>query len=183
MKGLILLANGFEEAEAIITIDILRRAKLDVTLASVGLDLTVTSSHNIQVLADTRLSDVISEEYGFLIIPGGLKSVLTFHSSSLVSEIVEEFVLNQKIIGAICAGPTVLSRLGLLKGKKFTCFPGLDEYLKSGAYHPEKEVIVANNIITARAMAHTIEFALEIVKKILGKEEAKRIEKAITGIR
>lgn len=181
MRGLILLANGFEESEVIVTVDILRRAKITIDMVSVTNELQLISTHEVKIIADKRLIDVKATDYDFLIIPGGLKSVLTLLNRSDISEIIVDFNDNNKLIASICAGPSLVSNLGLFSNRKFTCFPGFEKYHKGGTYVPSEDLIIDGNFITARSMANVYSFGLAIVGKILGKEEEQKIRKSIAG--
>ena len=181
MRGFILLANGFEESEVVVTIDILRRAKIIIDMVSVTNELQLVSTHEVKLIADKRLIDIKPTEYDFLVIPGGLKSVLTLHNRSDISEIILDFFEKNKLIASICAGPSLVSKLGIFKGHKFTCFPGFEKYHEDGIYLPSEDLIVDGNFVTARSMANVYSFALAIVGNILGKEEENKIRKLIAG--
>jgi 4-methyl-5(b-hydroxyethyl)-thiazole monophosphate biosynthesis len=181
MKGLIILANGFEDTEAIMTIDILRRAKLSLTVASAGDDVHVKSQSGLYVKAETTLKDVNDQHYDFLVLPGGraVKDILE-HSKKVLS-LIDKFVLAGKMVAAICAAPLLLGRRGYFKDQVFTCFPGCEVDIKEGKYKRKKGVIRSGKFITARAMGYTAQFAYEIVEYLLGKEARAKVEKNCNG--
>lgn len=181
MRGLILLANGFEESEVIVTVDILRRAKITIDMVSVANEVQLISTHDIKIIADRRLIDINASDYDFLVIPGGLKSVITLHNRLDISDIILDYFEKSKLIASICAGPSLVSKLGLFSNHKFTCFPGFEKYHNGGTYLPSEDVIVDGNFITARSMANVISFALAIIQKTLGNEEENKICKSIAG--
>ncbi len=175
MKGLILLVNGFEESEAIITIDLLRRANIDIDLVSLTDSLNVTSSGNITVLCDKVYSFAKLEEYNFLVIPGG-KAVFNYHLDSLLTkEIVEYFMNKNLVVAAICAAPMILGKYGYLKDKHFTCFPSCEEDHFGGIYEPEYGAIQDGNIITGKACGTTFDFAQTIIEAVLNTEVAENV--------
>lgn len=181
MRGLIFLANGFEESEVVVTVDILRRAKIIIDMVSITNEIQVLSTHEVKIIADKRLIDIQATDYDFVIIPGGLKSVLTMHNRSDINEIILDFYGKNKLIASICAGPSLVSKLGLFENYKFTCFPGFEKYHQGGTYLPLEDLIIDGNFITARSMANVYSFALAIIGNVLGKEEEQRIRNSIAG--
>ena len=181
MKGLILLANGFEDTEAITTINILRRAKISLAVVAVGDELLVKSQAGLYVKAETTLKEINEQHYDFLVIPGGraVKEVLD-HSKRVLS-LIDKFVLTEKLVAAICAAPALLGKRGHFKEHTFTCFPGCDIGIGEGKYNRKKGVIRSGKFITARAMGYTPQFAFEIVEFLLGKEERIKVEKSCNG--
>ncbi len=178
MKGLLLLANGFEDNEALTTRDVLLRANLSVTTASIDDDIFVVSSHDLLVKSDALLKDIAYKDFDFLILPGGGKGTINLKNSSLISEVIRYFMANSKLVGAICAAPGVLGRLGYLKGHNYTCFKGCED----GEGENTKECVVCDkNIITARSMYYSIDFALAIIEYLLGKEKKEEIYLSLLG--
>ncbi len=171
MKGLILLANHFEDVEAICTIDMLRRAKITIDLVSVTNEKQLITQSNICLFAEKVIEEVNVEEYDFLVLPGG-KAIFETHLTSDVTKKVVDFFMNQnKLVCAICAAPKVLAPY--LENKKFTCFPSCEDDIK-GIY-TSNNVEVVNNIITSKAAGTTFEFAYEIIKYLENEELAKKI--------
>ena len=164
MKGIILLANYFEDVEALITIDMLRRAKITVDLVSMNDTLEVITQSNIKIKADKIVNEINPKDYDFLIIPGGKATFLTHHNSSVTTSIVKSFMDQHKLVATICAAPSILGRLGYLDNLPFTCFPSCEKYMPKGIYQPNEDVVVANNIITSKAAGTTFNFAKAIIK-------------------
>ncbi|MEG2429540.1 MAG: DJ-1/PfpI family protein, partial [Oscillospiraceae bacterium] len=131
----VFLADGFEETEAITTIDYLRRCELDVKTVSIKAPLApvagliVTGSHKIKILADITANDVNLEEIDMIVLPGGMPGTLNLEMSTIVNTAIDYCVKNNKFIGAICAAPSILGHKGLLNGKNATCFTGFEDEL------------------------------------------------------
>ena len=171
MKGLILLANHFEDVEAICTIDMLRRAKIAIDLVSITNDKKLITQSNISILADKLIEEVNVEEYDFLILPGGKAIFETHLNNANTNHVVDLFIKQKKLVCAICAAPKVLAPF--LENKEFTCFPSCEEGIK-GNYTSNK-VEVVDNIITSKAAGTTFEFAYEIIKYLINEECAKKV--------
>lgn len=180
-NALILLADGFEETEALTTHDILRRSHLvNVVLASITPELTVRTSAGNKVMADDALERIDPSSYSFLILPGGKEGVENLGKSLMVTHFINIFEKAKKPIYAICAAPSILARRGYYANKKYTCFPGF-EY-GDGTYL-EQGVVNDGGIITARSMGYTIEFAKEILKQEFGEDLAKVVDPGVYGLR
>ena len=178
MKKIILfLADGFEDCEAIATVDLLRRADIDVTTASIMENRKVKSAHNIIVMADVMAQDVDFKEVDMIILPGGGPGTQNLKNSSLVKQQCLAFA-KDKMIGAICAAPTVLGGLGILKGRRATCYPGCEPQL-TGADAVSEAVVVDGNIITGRGPGAAYAFALEIIRQLKGDQAADAVKNAI----
>ena len=171
MDALIFLTTGFEEIEALATVDILRRGGVDIRTVSLIDDKIVTSGRNISVIADYQFDEVDIDAAQMLILPGG--TVKINEHEGLKGKIVE-FAAKNKSIAAICAAPMVFGGLGLLKGKKATCYPGYEKYLID-AHVTEDPVMVDGNITTGRAAGFTANFAFELLGQLKGKEVAEEI--------
>lgn len=178
MKGMILLANGFEDMEMITTLDLLRRANIEVYTFAVRNDKKVLSQSKVFYESDYLLSKANLEDYDFLIIPGG-KAVFNDLSGKDIEKVITSFVNRQKLIASICAAPTLLGKMGLLKNQNFTCFPSLEEEVIGGIYQKQSKVECAGNFITSRSAGTAIEFALKIIEVLKGIEEAKHIQNVI----
>ena len=174
MKGLILLADHFEDVEALITIDMLRRAKIQIDLVSMTNNIELTTQSNIKLLADYLLKDINTKEYDFLVIPGGKAVFETHLSSNITKNIVNEFNNQNKLIATICAAPGILGVNGLLDTKEFVCFPCCENNVPKGML-VDKKVVVTNNLITSKAAGTTFDFAYEIIKYLTNEKLAKQV--------
>lgn len=175
MKGIILLANGFELAEATITIDLLRRSDIDIVTVSMYDDYYVKSSNNIIIKCDELVDDIYDDNYDFLVIPGG-SAVYSFHlQQPITKKLISKFVENEKIIGAICAAPLILKKYGFLDGIKYTCF---ENNFDDPLYQPKK-VVKFGNIITSKACGTSFDFALALIEVLHGSKQKKKIKKEI----
>jgi 4-methyl-5(b-hydroxyethyl)-thiazole monophosphate biosynthesis len=174
-KALVLLAEGFEEVETVTPITYLRRAEIEVTVAAIGENLTVKGARRIQMNADTTLEKAANAGWDAVIIPGGLNGANNLAACGKTGTLLKEMAAAGKLVCAICASPAVvLAPLGLLAGKKFTCYPGMEEKVKDGEWS-ENRVVVDGNIITSRAAGTTGEFAIAIIARLLGEDTAKKI--------
>lgn len=175
-KTLIMLADGFEEIEAITVIDILRRADIEVITAGIN-DIKVQGSHGITVIADKKLAQ-IKGDFDACVLPGGMPGATNLASSEKVNSFIKQMHKNGKIIAAICASPAiVLAPLGILQNKTATCFPGMQGNFGKKVIYKEENVVIDGNIITSRGPATTLLFALAIVEKLSGKETSEKIKK------
>jgi len=157
---LIILADGFEEAEAVITIDVLRRLNLDVCVASLNENLATNSSRNIKIIADKKLSECKNNKYKAVVLPGGMPGASNLKNSKDVIEIVQKANAEGAFVCAICAAPIVLSHASILDNVKFTAYPGFDEYFKT---KPLTDMVVRDkNIITGKGPGAAFDFAREI---------------------
>ncbi len=171
------LANGFEETEAIATVDTIRRAEIDVTTVGIG-GKFITGNHGITVMADITEDALDTSNMTGVILPGGIPGTLNLEKSETVQRCIALAAQNNMIIAAICAAPSILGNLGLLEGKKAVCFDGYEVFLK-GAEVPADRVVADGNIITGRAVGTAIEFGLEIVRKICGDKKSIAIGKSM----
>ena len=185
MKALLLLAEGFEETEAIQTFDVLSRTKkIDVTLASINDNIQVKSSHGLLVTSHALLKDLELSGFEFLILPGGKLGVQNLEASPLVRDTILYFYNHKKNIHAICAAPPILYRLKAIdKDNPYICFPGFEQLENGPQYQYDAEVVDTKNNVTGRSMGYTLKFALQIVRHHLGEEDVKQIEKGIFGLR
>lgn len=179
MKRIIVfLAEGFEECEGLLAVDILRRAGFEVTTVSVMDHQQICSSHQVTVLADAMAADVDFASYDGVVLPGGIPGTPNLAASGVVQQVCKEFAAQGKLVAAICAAPGVLGGLGLLQGKKATVFPGMEDTLK-GAVPTAGEVVRDGNIITSRSMGTAIPFALTIVEYFEGHDKAAALASGI----
>ena len=169
--ALVILAEGFEEVEAIAPVDVLRRAGVRVTLAGVN-SLVVKSSRSIGIQTDALLKD-IKDLPDAVILPGGLPGAANLGKSGEVAKLVKQMNAEGKLVAAICAAPAVvLAPLGILDGKKATCYPSCATDLSAKTVHSKERVVVDGNIITSQGPGTALEFALVIAARLAGQEMA-----------
>ena len=166
-KALIILAEGFEEIEAITPIDVLRRAQVKVVMAGLT-HKTVQGGQNISLNTEIILEEV-KEDFDALILPGGAKGAKNLSESSLVTQWIHRQNDQKKIIAAICASPAfVLGPTGVLKGKKAACYPGCEQGMDSAISFVSKKVVVDGHLITSQGPGTAFEFSLTLLKELLG---------------
>ncbi|MEG1427523.1 MAG: DJ-1/PfpI family protein [Oscillospiraceae bacterium] len=169
----VFLAEGFEEIEALATVDILRRAELSVKTVGVT-GKTVTGSHGIPVEADMILQELTTDDMELIVLPGGMPGTLNLEKNPIVQAAITYCARNNKYICAICAAPSILGHMGLLQGKKAVCFPGFENELL-GATLAGGAVCRDGNYITGKGAGVTVDFALKIVEIFVSKEKADKL--------
>lgn len=172
----VMLANGFEEVEAVSPVDVLRRAGVPVKLVAVEdcSDYLIEGAHGIVVKADALLSDIDFSEIDAVVLPGGMPGTKNLDASEDVRKVLKYCADNDKLICAICAAPSVLGHLGLLKLKKATCFPGFERELMCGTFTGAR-VEVDGNVITADGPGSAVLFGEAIAAKFVGADAASRV--------
>lgn len=175
MKLLMIVTDGFEDIEAIGTLAILRRAKLDVTFAAID-DTEALGRYGVSVTDLVDWRKINPDDYDMLIIPGGPEYVAEERNPRFLA-LIKDFTAKNKYIAAICAGPTILGHLGLLRGKKYTCFTSMDEDF--GGTYVDTYCVRDGNLITGRSAAAVIDFAFLIVETLCGKEYAQKVKDSI----
>lgn len=179
-KVLVVLAEGFEEIEAVTPIDVLRRAGFEVTIAAVGSSKSVKGSHGIRLEADLLLKD-IKETPDAVVMHGGIPGAENLAKSKEFTELLSKMKKEGRLIAAICAAPAlVLAPAGILEGKKATCYPGYEKELIAGKaiFSPER-VVVDGHVITSRGPGSALEFSLEIVRSLADDKTADKLAKAL----
>ena len=172
------LADGFEEIEALYTLDLLRRANVDVLTVGVT-GKVANGSHKIPVVCDIDCASLpYNSDFDMIILPGGMPGSTNLDKAECVEKYIKLALENDKLICAICAAPFILGKRGILKGKNATCFPGFENQLE-GATVVDAGVVRDGNIITGRAMGSAHDFALTILEALQGKEAADRMRKTI----
>ncbi|XP_003741660.1 protein dj-1beta [Galendromus occidentalis] len=171
----VLLAHGSEEMEAVIVIDVLRRAGLKVTVA--GVDGTeLKCSRDIVIKADKSLEDARKEKFDVVVLPGGLKGSETFCANAKVGEMLKEQESSGRTIGAICAAPMALAAHNIGKGKNVTIYPSMESKME-GYTCKEDRVVVDGKLITSRGPGTAFDFACTLVRELLGAEKAQETAK------
>ncbi len=170
----VFLADGFEEIEGLTVVDLLRRAGVEVTTASITGDKTIHGAHGIDVLADKLFDEVDYDAQDMVVLPGGMPGTLNLGEHSGIKEVLEKFHRAEKYIAAICAAPSVLGKYGILKGRRATSYPGFEEQL-IGAECMTESVVRDGFVITSRGMGTAIPFALELVAVLVSEERAREL--------
>lgn len=169
----IILGKGFEEAEAIVPCDLLRRAGVDVRFAGIG-GREITGGHGITVCADCIAEETDLTGAEMIVLPGGLGGVNSILESKTVLDAVKSVYENGGYAAAICAGPTVLARLGITDGKRVTCYPGCENNMGS-AKPCGKNAVIDGRVITGKAPGTAFDFALVLVEVLCGKATAAKV--------
>ncbi|EPZ33702.1 DJ-1 [Rozella allomycis CSF55] len=173
---LVLVANGSEEIETVTIVDVLRRAKLEVVLASVSSHLEVKCSRGVVLKADILIDEV--NDFVAIVLPGGLQGAKAFSTSSKVLDLLKKFDFENKIVAAICAGPIALAKAGIGRGKKVTSHPVAQNEMKDFQFSPD-DVVVDDHIVTSRCPGTAITFSLALVELLAGKHVSETLEKEI----
>ncbi|MDR1858347.1 MAG: DJ-1/PfpI family protein [Treponema sp.] len=186
---IVILADGFDEAEAVTPIDFIRWAELSVTTVSLDSDVVVKGCHDIKVVADTSLGNLRDEgklnpdHWDGVVIPGGLPGADNVANSKEVTDFLKAMATAGKCVACTCASPLrVFTPLGLLEGKKFTCFPGEEKQIIAKcptAKWKDDRVVIDGNIITSRAAGTAGEFACAIIENVAGADAAKKFAASV----
>jgi protein deglycase len=176
--AVIILAEGFEEVEALTPADYLRRAGISVTLAGVG-GKEISGSHGIRVIADNRI-EALGADFDCVVVPGGMPGSKNIAGSAAAVALIRGALAGGKIVAAICAAPAVVlgNAAGVLEGRRYTCFPGMERECAAGEFRPER-VVVDGNLITSRAAGTAGEFSIAIVEAMVGTKEARELAERV----
>ncbi len=177
-QAAVFLAPGFEECEALITVDLLRRAGIETLMISLCNTNEVTGSHGITVKCDQWICDVQDKLFDCIIMPGGMPGTTHLMESQAITHITLAHHQNKKLLAAICAAPSVFGVLHLLENKKATCFPGFEDNLKNAVILSDK-VVQDENIITAKGLGAAYEFSHAIISYLLDQQAADKVLAAI----
>ena len=172
----VFLITNFEEIEALATVDILRRGGVDVKTVSLTESKTVVASHNVSVVADLLFDEAKNSQVDMLILPGGTPTYIEHEG---LKDLIVKYNQENKQIAAICASPMVFGILGLLKGKKATCYPGFEKYLEGAILQEGAAVVVDGNITTGHGPGLTIDFALQLLQTLEGKKKRDEVAKGL----
>ena len=174
----ILLAPGFEEAEALVPVDMLRRANIETATVSITGE-PVPGSHGVTVLADVTLDDVDLSRADMVVLPGGGPGYKNLGKEPRVEELVRKAAERGLWLAAICAAPTLLGRWGLLEGKDAVCYPGMEEGLTGAQPRMDRGVVVDGKIITGRAAGSAFGVGLALGEALAGAAEADKVRHGI----
>ena len=180
-RAYVFLADGFEEIEGLTVVDILRRAGVDTVTVSVSESKAITGAHGICVSADLLFEEICGTdraEADLLVLPGGMPGTLNLKAHAGLRELLVRFDNGKKYIAAICAAPSILSELGMLKGRQACAYPSFEEQLDCGKVLT-KPVVTDGHITTGRGMGAAIPFALRLTELLCGADRAEEIRKSI----
>lgn len=174
-KVYVFLADGFEDVEALIPVDVWRRGGLDVTTVSIMGDYTVESAHGVRMMADTLIEDIDVSDADLLFLPGGMPGASNLYGNQQVCEAVKAQAEKGKKVAAICAAPAVvLGQLGILNGKRATCYPGFENMLE-GATYTGGLITIDGNITTGEGPAAAFPFAYDLLGQLVSPQVADQI--------
>ena len=169
----IILGTGFEPTEAIAPCDVLRRGGVEVRLAGIG-GKTVTGGHGVTVEADCTVDEIDETALEMVVLPGGLGGVASINACRTVLDVVKRAYDAGKFVAAICAGPTILARLGITDGKRATCYPGCEEQMGT-AVCTGAQTERDGNVITGQAAGASCAFGLELLSALRGRAAAAQV--------
>lgn len=174
----IFMADGSEEIESLMVVDVLRRAKIEIDMISIMDENKIRGSHGITIETDKQIEQVAFSQYEGVILPGGIPGTPHLAACQTVADVIKDFAAKNKMVAAICAAPSILGTNGLLQQKRATSYPGYQEEMK-GCIYTEDKVVRDGNIITSRGMGTTLDFALTIVEYFQGHAAAVELAERI----
>jgi 4-methyl-5(b-hydroxyethyl)-thiazole monophosphate biosynthesis len=174
-RVLCIVAEGFEEVEAVTPIDMLRRAGIEVVVAGLaGID--ITGAHGITILADCEFEEITGEDFDAVFLPGGKGCADNLAATEEVIEYINDMSAKGGLVAAICASPAVvLGKTKVLSGKKVTCYPIFEKQLPSDAKYTDERVAIDGNLITGKAAGASAEFAVAIITYLSDKQNADKV--------
>ena len=178
LKVYIFLADGFEEIEGLTVVDLLRRAKIYVDTISIMDDYIVHGAHGINVQTEDLFDEVDFDEFDMVVLPGGMPGTLNLKEHEGLRNLIGEFDKKKKYLAAICAAPSILSELGILKGRKACAYPSFEEGLDC-AQVVHEAAVTDGHVTTGRGMGAAIPFALKLTELLCGTEKANEIAESI----
>uniref|UniRef100_A0A2P2L6L9 Protein DJ-1 homolog A-like n=1 Tax=Rhizophora mucronata TaxID=61149 RepID=A0A2P2L6L9_RHIMU len=178
LRVLVPVANGSEEIEIVTIVDVLRRAKVDVEVASVEKSMQILASQGTKIVADKLLSDAAKSIYDLIILPGGTGGAERLQKSRVLKKLLQEQNIAGRIYGAVCSSPAVLHRQGLLKDKHATGHPSVLSKLTNGVVNGAK-VVIDGKLITSKGLATVTDFTLAIVSKLFGHARARSVAEGL----
>ncbi len=177
-KAVVFFADGTEECEALLVVDMLRRAHVEVVTASASGRKAIVSSHQIHMETDALAEEVDYADVDMIVLPGGIPGTPNMEANAAVCREARAFMQAGKKVAAICAAPSILGHLGLLQGRTATSHAAFRDQL-AGAKVVDEEVVVDGSLTTSFGLGGAIPFALELVRQLAGDEQAARIRGAI----
>lgn len=173
MKALVVLADGCEELEAVAIIDLLRRAQVSVTVCAAQASATVQGAHGIAFQADETLTaapEALAAAYDLAVSPGGMGCMEALRANPAVLAVYRAFAAAGRFHGAICASPAVLDAAGLLAGKRYCCYPGIQQMIPNGTYVPDVPALRDGTLLTGAGPGTAVPFALLLIEALAGRE-------------
>lgn len=183
LKVLVPFATGVEEVELLAIVDILRRADVDVCMASLD-GKPVTGRSAVTIIADACLADVAADAWDMVVLPGGLPNAHLLRDDATVKRVVDRLRAERKFIAAICAAPTALAAYGITAGKRVTAYPACQpdmETLQPSSVYVDDAVVEDDFLITSRGAGTAVEFSLRLVAKLCGEAKAEEIRESIVA--
>lgn len=181
MKLLMLIVDGFEDTEAIATLDVISRGKDEVICASMMPTNVITPKLGRKITVEANINNINLNDFDGVILPGGPGSIHIMPKLKKIEEILKYFFDNNKLVAAICAAPHILGKLGYLKDKNYTVHPGFEDQVIGGNYLREQGVVVDKNVITAKSMFYSLDFGLAIHEYFHGKDSKEALKKHCQG--
>lgn len=178
-NAVILIAEGFEEVEAVTIIDTLRRGGVDILSVSVTGDKTVVGAHGIPITCDSIFDRKAVLSRDILVLPGGMPGTKNLGESGDVAEAVTAFKNEGKTLSAICAAPMIFGSMGLLKGLRATIYPGMESFIDGSIITPQNTTEYDGNILTGKGPGLALDFALRLLEIASDKETAQDVAKGM----
>lgn len=176
-RVVVLLAEGFEEVEAMAIVDVLRRAEIETIIAGLH-DGPIASARKVKVIPDTIIDTVKADDFDMIVLPGGQPGSDNLNADPRVKTLIKSFNDKGKLIGAICAAPTVLANAGVLDNRRVTSYPTYKDQLGTAIYE-ETTVVQDGTILTSRGPGTALCFGLAIAEKLAGKEKARKVKEGM----
>lgn len=178
----ILVTNGFECAEALVTLDLLHRAGVTACLTALDAE-EVTSANGVMVKADRVLAEIGTEAFlqdlEMLILAGGLENVNQLRESTAAKQVIAQVAEREKYLAAICAAPLLLADLGLTAGRRIVCYPGMEADMGAASVQVGSKVVVDGCIITGQGPGAVFDFALKLIERLKGREMMQKVQDEI----
>ncbi len=171
----ILLGNGFEEIEAVAPMDILRRGGVETEYVSLDDKKTVIGGHGIKIEVDRSISEICPQTADLVVVPGGMGGVESIEKSDAAGKLIKAVLQNGGKIGAICAGPRALGKLGIMHGVSAVCYPGMGNQVEGAIIIPDRKVVTDANIITSMGPATALDFGYALLAAVKNKEVSDKI--------
>ncbi len=176
------LSNGFEDIEALAPVDILRRGGIDVKTVSITGSKTVETSHGIKLETDLLIEDITDfSDVDAMVLPGGLPGATNLNKHEQLRKILLEQYQKGRVVAAICAAPLVLGSIGILQGKRATCYPGFEKRM-TGATYTQEQVTVDGNIITGKGPGASLDFGFAILGKFVSEDAVAQLKQQMMYI-